>query len=150
MSAIVGSESAQRAPFTQGFRADRAAQQLLTRAVHTWFAVALVGQLIFSIYILLVYGGAIVTGETARWNHVMPKGYVPGDTAGNAAIMSHVFLAVVIMLGGAIQLLPAVRRRVPALHRGVGRGYVIAVGDTSVEALERAEAAARLLDVEVE
>ncbi len=30
------------------------------------------------------------------------------------------------------------------------RGYVIAVGETSVEALERAEAAARLLDVEVE
>jgi biotin carboxylase len=30
------------------------------------------------------------------------------------------------------------------------RGYVIAVGDTSVEALERAEAAARQLDVEVE
>jgi len=29
------------------------------------------------------------------------------------------------------------------------RGYVIAVGETSVEALERAEAAARLLDVEV-
>ena len=30
------------------------------------------------------------------------------------------------------------------------RGYVIAIGDTSVEALERAEAAARLLDVDVE
>jgi biotin carboxylase len=30
------------------------------------------------------------------------------------------------------------------------RGYVIAVGETSVEALERAEAAARMLDVEVE
>jgi biotin carboxylase len=30
------------------------------------------------------------------------------------------------------------------------RGYVIAIGETSVEALERAEAAARLLDVEVE
>ena len=33
---------------------------------------------------------------------------------------------------------------------GDRRGYVIAVGDTNVEALERAEAAARLLDVEVE
>ena len=32
----------------------------------------------------------------------------------------------------------------------VGRGYVIAVADTNVEALQRAEAAARLLQVEVE
>src|SRR5205807_751725 len=37
-------------------------------------------------------------------------------------------------------------------YYGVGvdrRGYVIAVGETNLEALERAEAAARLLDVEV-
>jgi len=33
---------------------------------------------------------------------------------------------------------------------GDRRGYVIAVGRTSTEALERAEAAARLLEVEVE
>jgi hypothetical protein len=33
---------------------------------------------------------------------------------------------------------------------GDRRGYVIAVGDTSLQALERAEAAARLLDVQVE
>jgi biotin carboxylase len=38
----------------------------------------------------------------------------------------------------------------PVRLDGDRRGYVIAVGDTSVEALERAEAAARLLDVEVE
>ena len=135
MPAIAGSESSQRAPVSQGFTANRAAQQLLSNAVRTWFAVALVGQLIFSTYIVLVYGGATVTGDTARWNHVMPKGYVGGDTAGNAAIMSHVLLAVVIMLGGAIQLIPAVRRRMPALHRGVGRVYVIAVSLTSLAGL---------------
>jgi biotin carboxylase len=38
----------------------------------------------------------------------------------------------------------------PVRLDGDRRGYVIAVGDTSLEALERAEAAARLLDVEVE
>jgi biotin carboxylase len=38
----------------------------------------------------------------------------------------------------------------PVRLDGDRRGYVIAVGDTSVEALERAEAASRLLDVEVE
>jgi biotin carboxylase len=38
----------------------------------------------------------------------------------------------------------------PVRLDGDRRGYVIAVGDTNVEALERAEAAASLLDVEVE
>src|SRR5215213_1682287 len=38
----------------------------------------------------------------------------------------------------------------PVRLDGDRRGYVIAVGNTNVEALERAEAAARLLDVEVE
>jgi biotin carboxylase len=38
----------------------------------------------------------------------------------------------------------------PVRLDGDRRGYVIAVGDTSLEALERAEAACKLLDVEVE
>ena len=38
----------------------------------------------------------------------------------------------------------------PVRLDGDRRGYVIAVGETNVEALERAEAASRLLDVEVE
>jgi hypothetical protein len=38
----------------------------------------------------------------------------------------------------------------PVRLDGDRRGYVIAVADTNVEALERAEAAARLLDVVVE
>lgn len=38
----------------------------------------------------------------------------------------------------------------PVRLDGDRRGYVIAVGDTSLEALERAEAASRLIDVEVE
>jgi biotin carboxylase len=37
----------------------------------------------------------------------------------------------------------------PVRLDGDRRGYVIAVGDTSIEALDRAEAAARLIDVEV-
>ena len=38
----------------------------------------------------------------------------------------------------------------PVRLDGDRRGYVIAIGDTNLEALDRAEAAARLLDVEVE
>src|SRR5207302_7504772 len=38
----------------------------------------------------------------------------------------------------------------PVQVDGDRRGYVIALGDTNLDALERAEAAARLVDVEVE
>jgi hypothetical protein len=38
----------------------------------------------------------------------------------------------------------------PVRLDGDRRGYVIAVADTNLEALERAEAAAKLVDVEVE
>ena len=38
----------------------------------------------------------------------------------------------------------------PVRLDGDRRGYVIAVADTNLEALERAEAAARCVDVEVE
>jgi Predicted membrane protein (DUF2306) len=135
MSAILGSTSPQRAPTAPGFSPARSAQQWLTRAATAWVVVALVGQLIFSSYITVVYGTAAVTGETERWNHVMPRGYVPGDTVGNAAVISHILLAVIIMLGGALQLMPAIRRRFPSVHRGVGRSYVIAVTLTSLAGL---------------
>ncbi len=137
MSAITETLASQRTGARRGFTPDPAAtaQRWLARAAATWFVVAFVGQLIFSTYIVVVYGGATVRGDMARWNHVMPRGYVPGDTAANAAIMSHVLLAVVIMLLGTLQLLPTIRRRVPALHRATGRVYVMAVSLTSLAGL---------------
>lgn len=83
----------------------------------------------------MVYGGAVVSGDHARWNTIMKAAYVPGQTLGNAAIAAHVLLAVLIIAGGALQLIPAVRRRVPALHRWVGRGYMTSVLFTSVVGL---------------
>jgi uncharacterized membrane protein len=135
MSALADAAASQRTDTSPGFKADPSPGKMLARAAQTWFATALVGQLIFSLYIVLQYGGAMLTGETARWNRIMPKGHVPGDTLGNAAIAAHVLLAVLIMLGGALQLMPAIRRRVPALHRWVGRSYIVAVTLTSVAGL---------------
>ena len=126
---------AQSDPVPLGFGAAERAQHFLRRAATSWVMVALLGQLIFSLYITLVYGGAVVTGDTERWNHVMPRGYVPGDRAGNAALMTHVLIAVLIMLGGGLQLLPAIRRRLPVVHRWVGRAYMISVMLTSLAGL---------------
>lgn len=115
--------------------AGRPGQRLLTLAVRAWCGTALAGQFIFALYITLVYGGAVVSGDHARWNTIMRAAYVPGQTLGNAAIAAHVLLAVLIIAGGALQLMPAVRRRFPALHRWVGRGYMMSVLFTSVVGL---------------
>jgi uncharacterized membrane protein len=55
----------------------------------------------------------------------LPKGYVPGETIGNIAIATHLGLAIVIMLAGAVQLVPLVRLRAPAIHRASGRIFLV-------------------------
>lgn len=90
-----------------------------------WFAVAVAGQLLFAWYVAAFYGGALAQGELVRWNQVMPRGYVAGDTAGNAAIGVHVLVTVLITIGGALQLLTPLRRLAPSFHRWNGRVYVL-------------------------
>lgn len=86
--------------------------------------VAVAGQLIFASYVAWVYGKALAAGQLTGWNVAMPRGYVPGDTTGNVMIGLHLLLAVVMLVGGAVQLLPQIRRQYPRLHRWNGRVYV--------------------------
>jgi Predicted membrane protein (DUF2306) len=97
----------------------------LQTAVAAWLGVAMVGQLIFAAYIVGFYGGGALSGHMERWNQVTRRGWVPGDTLGNAVFGSHVLFTVLIVLGALIQLLPALRRRAPLLHRWNGRAYLL-------------------------
>ncbi len=91
-----------------------------------WFVVAVAGQLFFAAYITWLYGGGALRGDPTVLSTVMPKGYIRGDTIGNATVITHLMLALVIILAGAMQLLPMVRQRWPALHRVTGRAYIVA------------------------
>ncbi|PIB94666.1 hypothetical protein CSW62_12485 [Caulobacter sp. FWC2] len=72
------------------------------------------------------YGRKTFIGDLAGWNDKpIIKGYVSGDHAGNLMFAIHVLLAAVVTLGGLLQLVPAVRRRAPALHRWTGRVFFI-------------------------
>jgi uncharacterized membrane protein len=90
-----------------------------------WYVVTVASQLTFALYVALFYGGAAVQGDLTLWNRTLPKGYVPGETLGNIAIATHLGLALVIMLAGAIQLVPQVRQRAPAIHRASGRIFLV-------------------------
>ena len=97
----------------------------LKAASRSWFAVALTGQVLFALYVLLLYGAALLRGQAERWNAVTPRGYVPGDSLGNLIFGAHVLFTVVVVFGALVQLTPALRRHAPALHRWNGRVYLL-------------------------
>jgi len=112
-----------------------AADTALRLAAQFWFLVAVTGQWIFVFYVAVAYGRSAPQGDFEAWNRVMPNGHLPGDTVGNIAIGVHLLLAVVIMAGGPLQLVPSIRRRFPRFHRWTGRFYIPAVVLTSIAGL---------------
>lgn len=108
------------------FLAERNYARALRLAAAAWYAVAVTGQLIFAAYVLRVYGRALIAGRPELWNKTMPHAWAPEDPVGNTAAAGHLLLAVVVMLLGAMQLVPALRRRAPSVHRWSGRVFVVA------------------------
>lgn len=96
-----------------------------------WLLVALIGQWAFFYYIVAFYGGSILSGEFETWNRLAAlsghDSFRPGDTIGNAAFGAHALGAGVVALGGALQLIPFVRRKWPAFHRWNGRVFLVTV-----------------------
>jgi len=90
-----------------------------------WFAVAAVGQTAFIAFILAFYGVRTATGNFAGWNDKpLITGYVKGDDMGNAVFAAHVLLASIVTLAGLMQMIPALRRKWPRLHRWTGRTFL--------------------------
>jgi hypothetical protein len=91
-----------------------------------WFTVAAAGQAAFIGFIVAYYGGRTATGNLAGWNDKpLIDGYIAGDATGNLMFAGHVLVAAVVTLGGLTQLLPAVRRRWPIVHRWTGRIFIV-------------------------
>jgi hypothetical protein len=105
----------------------RAAPRALQVAAAAWFAVTLVGQWIMAYYVFALYGLATLRGDAQGWNTVMAHGHVPGDAIGNGVIAAHVAVACLVLAGGGVQLVPAVRRGWPTFHRWNGRIYLAAI-----------------------
>lgn len=100
-----------------------------------WFVAAAFGQLIFAGYVAGFYGRSAWQGHPELWNKVLPHGYVAGDSFFNLALGLHLAFAFVITVGGLMQLVPAIRRTLPALHRWTGRAYLVAAAILSVGGL---------------
>ncbi|HEY4639737.1 MAG TPA: DUF2306 domain-containing protein [Thermoanaerobaculia bacterium] len=108
----------------------------IKNAARTWFIVAITGQTIFGVYIAAFYGGAAMRGHFELWNrggsrHV----WIPGDYTGNATFAIHMLSALVLTLGGIVQLIPQIRERAPAFHRWTGRLYMLTAFTASLAGL---------------
>lgn len=118
-------------------RADSASRALrtLNLSASLWLGLTLIGQVLLAAYVLAFYGRAALQGHPEAWNQVLAQGYVPGQPLLNAVLAAHLTFTVVIVAGGVMQLLPALRQRAPALHRWTGRLYLLAAAILSVGGL---------------
>jgi tetratricopeptide (TPR) repeat protein len=98
----------------------------LKTAARFWFIVTVIGQVVFAFAVASFYGLTAARGDVTLWSKFITHGYVHGDTVGNLAVVMHVTSAVIIMLAGAVQLVPQVRSRFPVFHRWNGRFYMLA------------------------
>ncbi|GAB4021830.1 DUF2306 domain-containing protein [Spirosoma koreense] len=81
---------------------------------------------LFGLYILAFYASAFYAGNMARWNQVLPRLYEQSTAGATTGIGLHFAAGGIILVLGSIQLIDAVRVRFPALHRWIGRLYVLA------------------------
>ncbi len=109
---------------TPWWQSDSLPQKVLNGSAKFWFSTVLVGQAIFSYYIVMLYYMATVNQDLERFNKVMPGGHIEGDSLGNIAVVVHVLFAAIITVGGLMQLMPIIRSKWPAIHRWNGRLYV--------------------------
>lgn len=97
----------------------------LKAAAAFWFAVLVIGEIIFAGSTALFYGMTALRGDLHSWNKHLVHGYIAGDPVGNTVLVTHIVAAVLITLSAAAQFIPMIRRRMPRLHRWNGRVFVV-------------------------
>src|SRR5205814_7545571 len=82
-------------------------------------------QLLFAFTVASFYGRTAARGDWWAWNQSITHGHVAGNRTGNLVVASHLLSAVIILIAGAIQLVPRIRERFPKFHRWTGRTYML-------------------------
>ncbi len=85
-----------------------------------------ISTILFGLYILAFYFIALLKGNTAQWNQVLPGLYDRSTTSATVGIGLHFAAGGIILILGCIQLINPVRIKYPKVHRWLGRLYVLA------------------------
>ena len=105
----------------------RRSTRILTLSATSTLVVSCIGLWIFMAYVVKKYGVPAFHGHLEAWNVDLSHAHIPGDLLGNTAVALHLLLAILILGGGPLQLVPALRRRLPGFHRWFGRTYMVVV-----------------------
>lgn len=98
---------------------------LLSNSKKIWFLCLLLAQICFVIYLVLGYGLTSMTTGISDWNHLNSTAYIANDPTGNLMYAAHVLLAIVMIIGGSLQLIPSIREKHYQFHRINGRIFVL-------------------------
>ena len=98
--------------------------------ISSWVSAA-----IFGAFILAFYIGAVPRGTMVGWNQTLPRLYEPTTPMATIAMGGHFITGAILLVLGPVQVIGAIRRRVPAVHRWLGRLYVLAAGIAGVAGL---------------
>ena len=117
-------------PHTNGV-AENISQAGLSARVFKWCGVVLIATVwisagLFGLYIIAFYAASLFGGNIQKWNKILPGLYQKGAVQATAGIGVHFAMGGVILILGSIQLLKSVRIKYPAVHRWIGRIYVVA------------------------
>lgn len=96
------------------------------RAAVILVAVVWLSALLFGLYILAFYFIALLEGNTTQWNEVLPGLYDRNTQSATIGIGIHFAAGGIILILGCIQLITSLRLKYPALHRWLGRLYILA------------------------
>lgn len=96
-------------------------EKLLKRSVTVWLSSLIIAQLVFVSYLLLGYGLTAMTSGWSTWSAFNNSAYMENDIIGNISYATHVLLAIAMILGGSLQILPSIRNRFTKFHRINGR-----------------------------
>ena len=91
--------------------------------------------LLFGVYILAFYFIDFLQGNTEEWNSVLPGLFDREKQAATVGIGIHFAAGGIILILGCIQLIEKVRLKYPALHRWLGRTYVLSALITAIGGL---------------
>lgn len=99
--------------------------KIYSKSKKIWFACLLVAQALFVSYLIAGYGFTGISEGMVNWNRFNSTAYVGNDGVGNAMYAVHVLFAIVMIIGGSLQLIPAIRVKYKRFHKYNGRLFVV-------------------------
>lgn len=100
--------------------------QTLQLAGRLLVATVWISTILFGLFILSFYFVALLQGNTAQWNEVLPGLYDMKTESATVGIGIHFAAGGIILILGCIQLIDSIRVKYIALHRWLGRIYIVA------------------------